>query len=195
MTYKSITDEELKLAQNKDLSETDLSGRTIENIVLFNTKFNNCNLQGTKFSNVNLANCSFKSSDLSSSRFMSCNLYRADFSYCDLTESKIIHSKMRSVNLKRANILNCNFRASILEDANFSLALNKKKNPIVGQIYELTENFEYRASLFDSLKITETHGMVVSVHKDGSFDLLLSEKVFRNIPSWANYSLIGKKLT
>lgn len=199
MNYKTITDEELKTRINKstvnlDLSSFNLADKKFKDVVLCRANFDNCNLEGSVFENVNLSFASFKSAILKKAQFINCNLFRTDLSYSDLTESKS-NSRMLSVNLKRANLMNCDFNGSILEYANFSLAKNTKKKPQIGKIYKLHNPFSYRVSAYSYFIINDDHGMIVTVHKNNTFDMLCSDKIIRNIPAWTNYSLLGKKLT
>lgn len=199
MNYKTITDEELKTRINKstvnlDLSSFNLAGKKFKDVVLCRANFDNCNLEGSVFENVNLSFASFKSAILKKAQFINCILFRTDLSYSDLTESKS-NSRMLSVNLKRANLMNCDFFRSDLENANFSFAQNTKKKPQVGKIYELAKDFSYGMSVLNHTVIKDDHGMIVTVHKNNTFDMLCSDKIIRNIPAWANYSLLGKKLT
>ena len=199
MNYKTITDEELKTRINKSIADLDLSsfnlaGKKFKDVVLCRANFDNCNLEGSVFENVNLSFASFKSANLKKAQFINCNLFRTDLSYSDLTESKS-NSTMLSVNLKRANLMSCDFNGSILEDANFSLAKNTKKKPQIGKIYKLHNPFSYRVSAYSYFIINDDHGMIIAVHENKTFDMLCSDKVIRNIPMWANYSLLVNKET
>jgi len=199
MNYKTITDEELETRLNKSMSNLDLSsfnlaGKKFKDVVLCRANFNNCNLEGSVFENVNLSFSSFKSASLKKTQFINCNLFRTDLSYSDLTESKS-NSRMFSVNLKRANLMNCDFNGSDLEDANFSFAQNTKKKPQIGKIYKLHRTFCYRVSPYSYNIINDDYGMIIEVHKNKTFDMLCSDKVIRNIPMWANYSLLVNKET
>ena len=199
MNHKTITDEELETSLNKsilnlDLSSFNLAGKKFKDVVLCRANFDNCNLEGSVFENVNLSFSSFKGANLNKATFTNCNLYRVDLSYSNLTESKI-NSSLISVNLKRSNLMSCDFNGSILENANFSLAKNTKKKPQIGKIYKLHNPFSYRVSAYSYFIINDDHGMIIAVHENKTFDMLCSDKVIRNIPAWANYSLLGKKLT
>lgn len=196
---KTITDEELESMLNKPLSDLDLSGfnlvgKKFKDIVLCHINFNNANMEESVFENVNLSFSYFKSANLNKATFMNCNLYRVDLSYSNLTESKI-NSSLISVNLKRSNLMNCNFNGSNLEDANFSLTKNTKKKPQIGKIYKLHKPFSYRVSPYSYFIINDDYGMVIAVHKNKTFDMLCSDKIIRNIPMWANYSLLVNKAT
>lgn len=203
MRHEATSDEEIKLLLDNsartpsgyiDLSNSNFAGKKFKDMNLCRVSFDNCNLEESMFENVNLSFSSFKSANLKKAKFVDCNLYRTDLSYSDLTEAKS-NSRMLSVNLKRANIMNCDFFRSNLEDANFSFAQNTKKKPQIGKIYELAKDFAYGMSVFNQTMIKDNHGMIIAVHKDNTFDILCSEKILRNIPAWANYSLLGKKIT
>ena len=198
MIYKTITDEELESMLSKttfdlDLSNFNLVGKKFKDIVLYRVKFNNANMEESVFENVNLSFSSFKSANLNKATFMNCNLYRADFSYSNLTESKI-NSSLISVNLKRSNLMNCDFNGSDLEEANFNFAQNTKKKPQIGKIYKL-HRLSYRVSAYSYFIINDDYGMIIAVHKNNTFDILCSDKVIRNMPMWANYSLLVNKAT
>ena len=199
MNYKTITDEELEARLNKSMSNLDLSsfnlaGKKFKDVVLCRANFDNCNLEGSIFENVNLSFSSFNRASLKKTQFINCNLFRTDLSYSDLTESKS-NSRMFEVNLKRANLMNCDFNGSDMEDANFSFAQNTKKKPQIGKIYKLHKPFSYRDSAYSHNIINDDYGMIIAVHKNNTFDILCSDKVIRNMPTWANYSLLVNKET
>ena len=105
-----------------DLSEIDLSGKTLTNLNLKNTLFISANLEDIKISNCNLDFTNFEGSNLQNAVFQNVMARNAGFLFADLKKSKIENSDMSraympKVDLSEAEVTNSKFNAVMMVHA------------------------------------------------------------------------------
>ncbi|MCC8468021.1 MAG: pentapeptide repeat-containing protein, partial [Rickettsia endosymbiont of Eriopis connexa] len=105
-----------------DLSEINLSGKTLTNLNLKNTLFASANLENIKISNCNLEFTNFEGANLQNAIFQNVMARNAGFLFADLKNSKIKNSDMSraympKVDLSEAEVTNSNFNAVMMVNA------------------------------------------------------------------------------
>lgn len=105
-----------------DLSEINLSGRTLTNLNLKNTLFVAANLENVNISNCNLDFANFEGANLQNAVFQNVNARNAEFLFADLKNSKIENSDMSraympKVDLSEAEVTNSKFNAVMMVNA------------------------------------------------------------------------------
>lgn len=105
-----------------NLSETDLSGKSLTNLDLRNTLFASANLENIKISNCNLDFTNFEGANLQNAVFQNVTARNAGFLFADLKGSKIENSDMSraympKVDLSEAEVTNSKFNAVMMVNA------------------------------------------------------------------------------
>ncbi|CEO17796.1 Serine/threonine-protein kinase B [Rickettsia monacensis] len=105
-----------------DLSEIDLSGKTLTNLNLKNTLFASANLENIKISNCNLDFTNFEGANLQNAVFQNVTARNTGFLFADLKNSKIENSDMSraympKVDLSEAEVTNSKFNAVMMVNA------------------------------------------------------------------------------
>lgn len=105
-----------------DLSEINLSGKTLTNLNLKNTLFASANLENVNISNCNLDFTNFEGANLQNAVFQDVTARNAGFLFADLKNSKIENSDMSraympKVDLSEAEVTNSKFNAVMMVNA------------------------------------------------------------------------------
>ncbi|AFB20996.1 pentapeptide repeat-containing protein [Rickettsia canadensis] len=105
-----------------DLSEIDLSGKTLTNLNLKNTLFAAANLENIKILNCNLDFTNFEGANLQNAVFQNVTARNAGFLFADLKNSKIKNSDMSrsympKIDLSEAEVTNSKFNAVMMVNA------------------------------------------------------------------------------
>jgi|GEM_PF-3837496 len=115
-----------KLSENvhiiPDLSEIDLSGKSLTNLDLRNTLFASANLENIKISNCNLDFTNFEGANLKNTEFQNVTARNSGFLFANLKGSKIENSDMSraympKVDLSEAEVANSKFNAVMMVNA------------------------------------------------------------------------------
>ncbi|AFC71104.1 pentapeptide repeat-containing protein [Rickettsia australis] len=128
-TKLSLTDfvrKQKKLSEDlnivPDLSDINLSGKTLTNLNLKNTLFASANLENINISNCNLDFTNFEGANLQNAVFQDVTARNTGFLFADLKKSKIENSDMSraympKVDLSEAEVTNSKFNAVMMVNA------------------------------------------------------------------------------
>lgn len=102
-----------------DLSESDLSGQSIEGADLSNSDLSGSNFNESGLTNVNFSNC-----DLTSADFSRCTIEECDFSGCILNGTNFSYATLNFCNFNEADMAGCVLNEADLTDSDFATCEN-----------------------------------------------------------------------
>ena len=108
-----------KQSEEVDLSESDFSSLTLENV-----NFEDVDLNGSSFADSHLTEVNFKNTDLTSADFTRANLVECDFSEALLTGADYSYAKVNYCNFSESDMAGGIFQETDLENSDLSSAIN-----------------------------------------------------------------------
>ena len=160
----------------------DLEGARLEGARLEGADLYYANLKGANLECANLNDANLKGADLGDANLNCASLYRANLRGANLANASLYGANLRGANLTGANLTN-----TILPDISWI---------IPGCLVQLNQ-IKYSFPLYKEVKydnfIQDSFGFVIQNNgEEGTFDMLLGDRIIRNIPHWVKYSGMSK---
>ena len=154
---------------------------------------NGANLNDAYLWGASLWGASLVGADLKGANLWRANLWRADLNGADLRYANLTASNLEGASLTKANLTGANLTGPYLQYANLSNAILPdiswiipgclvQLNHVMGDFYlekkDKWENF-----------IQDSFGFFIQDNPaEDTFDMLLGDRIIRNIPDWVKYS-------
>ncbi|MEI6598526.1 MAG: pentapeptide repeat-containing protein [bacterium] len=148
----------------------------------------NANLIGANLSGANLTLANLSGADLYGANLEGANLTGADLrgsslTGADLEDADLICADLEGANLEGANLTGAYLTNTILPDISWI---------IPGCLVQLNQ-IKYSFPLYKEVKydnfIQDSFGFVIQNNEEeGTFDMLLGDRIIRGIPDWVKYS-------
>ena len=145
-------------------------------------------LEGASLRNVNLTDANLKDACLRGANLEGANLRGADLRGADLRGADIRDANLTGVNLTSADLTGANLTRASLKDA----ILPDVSWVIPGCLVQLN-NILYGFYLEKERKgysfVQDSFGLIVQNNREEkTFDMLVGDRIIRNIPDWVKYS-------
>ena len=151
-----------------------LTGATLTSAKLINTDLQDANLRGA-----NLYGASLYGAKLNRANLSGANLHAANLTHADLTHADLTGANLHAANLGYANLTGAIGLPNVSWVIPGCLA---HLNNIMDELYLKKEN-----KLVNFVQ--DSFGFIIQNNgEEGTFDMLVEDRVIRNIPDWVKYS-------
>ena len=166
-----------------------IDGRGGKRANLEGANLKDANLYGADLRDANLRDANLEGAHLRDAFFYRANLTGVDLTGANLTYTDMEEAILYGANLTHANLTGANLRDAIL---NCSIGLPDVSWIIPGCLVRLNRikyNFYlYKEGKYDNF-IQDSFGFIIQDNREeGTFDMLLGDRIIRNIPDWVKYS-------
>jgi uncharacterized protein YjbI with pentapeptide repeats len=153
------------------------SGKSGKQAILDDLDLSGLSFQDIQISSASMNRTKFFECDLSGAEFSDTTFLNADFSNADLSNARFHRCELYEANFSKAILNYIDFYDSLLDDATFPEIKVEK-----GKLYYLNEE---KSNII----------MIIDIAPNGDFDALEGEsgEVFRDLPFWYCFGLIGKE--
>ena len=140
------------------------------------------NLQGADLKGADLTGA-----DLTDANLTGADLWRADLWRADLNGADLTNANLKDTNLNGANLYGANLEGAILPDISWIIpGCLVRLNQIKYSFY-LRKESKYENFVQDSFGF-----FIQNNGAEGTFDMLVEDRIIRNIPDWVKYSGLKK---
>jgi Pentapeptide repeats (8 copies) len=131
--------------------------------------------------------------DLRGANLEGADLYRADLYRADLRGANLEDADLTGANLLDANLTGANLTGTDLRGANLTKAILPDISWIIPGCLAQLNQIKYAFYLAKDGKrenfIQDSIGFIIQNNpEEGTFDMLLGDRIIRNIPYWVKYS-------
>ena len=154
----------------------------------------NCaNLKGADLGDANLNCASLRGANLLDANLTGAKLNGANLEGANLTGAKLNGANLEGANLTRANLKGANLRGANLEYVKLSDAILPDISWIIPGCLVQLNQIKYEFYLYKDRKyenfIQDTFGFFIQNNPiEGTFDMLVEDRIIRNIPDWLKYT-------
>ena len=161
------------------LNGANLSGASLTRADLYCANLTRANLTGANLYRANLTGA-----DLNYA-----NLTYANLSYADLTHANLQGANLRGADLTGANLTGANLTHANLYDANLTNAILPDISWIIPGCLIRLNQINYDFYLEKERKWEDSFGFFIQDNPiEKTFDMLVEDRIIRNIPDWLKYS-------
>lgn len=179
--------------ERADLRGADLYNTDFQNLNLNDVNFVGADLRSANFGNTSLSGANFGSANLCSANLYNADLTRANFYNANLQDTDLINANLQGANLRGANFQGANLTGANQRSSNFKDAFGLPDISwiIPGCMAQLS-NLKYGFWLVKEKKSEnfsqDAIGMIIQNNvKEETFDILIDDRIIRNVPSWVKY--------
>jgi hypothetical protein len=167
---------------------------------------------GAEGKRANLEGGNLSGADLYRADLYRADLYRADLTGADLTGASLEGADLRGANLERANLKRANLMGAnltgaylgganlvgaILSGANLTNAILSDVSWIIpgclAQLNQISYSFYLKKENKHENFIQDSLGFFIQNNpEEGTFDMLVEDRIIRDIPDWVKYSGMSK---
>ena len=176
------------LKQHNLFLGANLRGANLEGADLHGANLRGANLEGADLHGANLEGADLVGADLRRANLYAANLTRANLKDANLTGAylsgaSLKDAKLRGANLSGANLSVAYLKGAILPDISwiipgFLVQLNKSNYDFYLEKDKKYDNF-----------VQDSFGFFIQDNpEEGTFDMLVEDRIIRNIPDWLKYT-------
>jgi hypothetical protein len=167
-----------------DLRGADLRGADLRGADLRDANLAGANLRLAYLCGANLHVVCLSGADLSGADLSGAELYGAN-----LTDAELYGANLMGANLMGANLMGTYLRTESLKDAKSLPDISWFKSGCLVELNKIRRNFYLqKESRYDNF-IQDSLGMIVQENlEDKTFDILVEDRIIRNVPNWLKYS-------
>jgi hypothetical protein len=156
-----------------NLAVANLEGANLEGASLYRANLSGANLTGANLTGANLT----------VANLAVANLEGAYFEGANLTDANLEGANLTGANLTGANLTGANLTNTILPDISWIIP------GCLAQLNQFAYDFYLEKDRKYENFIQDSFGFIVQNNlEENSFDMLLGDRIFRNIPDWVKYS-------
>ena len=155
--------------------------------------FTGADLNGANLNDAYLIDADLSRADLRGANLKGANLWRADLNGASLRYANLTGSNLEGASLTKANLTGANLTGAYLQYANLSNAILPdiswiipgclvQLNHVMGEFY-LEKKDKWENFIQDSFGF-----FIQNNEEEGTFDMLVEDRVIRGIPHWVKYS-------
>ena len=131
--------------------------------------------------------------DLRSADLYCANLQRANLTGANLTGANLGGANLHGANLQGADLTGANLQGAYLNRANLSGAILPDISWIIpgclAQLNQISYSFYLKKENKHENFIQDSLGFFIQNNpEEGTFDMLVGDRIIRNIPDWVKYS-------
>ena len=166
-----------------------LRGANLEYADLKDANLKDANLSGADLTGANLHGAKFSDADLSCASLIDTNLSRANLQGANLTHADLKVANLKDANLGGADLTGANlhcadFYNTILPDISWIIpGCLAQLNEVKYGLFYLKKENKFENFIQDSLGFFIQNNPI-----EKTFDMLVEDRVIRNIPDWVKYS-------
>jgi len=150
-------------------------------------------LANVNLANVNLANVNLSFVNLEDTNLTGANLSGADLAGANLTGADLYCAEFRGANLRDANLSGANLYCAYLNNAIGLPDISWIEPGILVQLNHVYNNFYVGKEWKQDNFIQDSIGMFIQNNpEDETIDMLVGDRIIRNIPDWVKYSGMKK---
>jgi Pentapeptide repeats (8 copies) len=181
--HKLCLDTDNKQGKFAFLANVNLANANLANANLYLVNLEDTNLTGANLSGANLEDTNLTGANLSGANLTGANLTGADL-YC---------AEFRGANLSGANLSGANLYCAYLNNAIGLPDISWIEPGILVQLNNVYDDiYLEKDNKWDSF-IQDSIGMFIQNNpEDKTFDMLVGDRIIRNIPDWVKYSGMKK---
>ena len=168
-----------KHGQRANLEYADLGGANLYGANLWGAYLTRANLRGANLYRADLTGANLKGANLKDANLWGANLWGANLRHANLYAANLTGANLKGANLENADLTG----AKDLPDISWIIpGCLVQLNQISCSFY-LAKEDQYDNFVQDSF------GFIVQNNtEDGTFDMLLGDRIIRSIPNWVKYS-------
>ena len=177
-----------------------LKGAFLYDAILYDANLTGANLTGANLYRANLPTVNFSGADLTGAYLKGAILYGANLNGANLTGANLTGANLYDANLWRANLTDANLGGAYLCRANLTDAILPDISWIIpgclAQLNKIKDSFYLeKENKLDNF-IQDSLGFFIQDNlEEKSFDMLLGDRIIRNIPDWVKYSGLKQVVT
>ena len=186
-----------------DLRGANLEGANLRRANLTDANLNRADLRGANLEGANLNRANLTVANLNRANLTYANFEGADLEYARLDGANLTYANLTYANLEGANLRAANLHGAIIRDVNLQYANLQYANLtdailpdiswiIPGCLVQLNQiKYEFYLEKEDKWVnfIQDSFGFIIQDNREeGTFDMLLGDRIIRNIPDWVKYS-------
>ena len=152
------------------------------------------NLTGANLLGANLGGANLTDADLTGASLSGASLIVANLTRANLTRANLTRANLTCANIENANLQGANLEAAILTDANLTGAKDLPDISwiIPGCLVQLNQiSCSFYLAKEDKYEnfVQDSFGFIVQNNpEEDTFDMLLGDRIIRDIPHWVKYS-------
>ena len=190
LTYANLYGADLRRANlsSAKFSDADLSSAKFSDADLTGADLNGANLRGTNLHGADLTDANLQGANLTGASLWGASLVGADLNGASLTDANLqganlTGASLTDANLEGANLGGADLSNAILPDISWIIpGCLAQLNNIMDELYLEKEN-----KLVNFVQ--DSFGFIIQNNgAEGTFDMLLGDRIIRNIPHWVKYS-------
>ena len=176
-----------------DLRGANLSGANLRGAILTGANLTGANLTGANLGHAYLTGADLRGADLRDADLTGAYLYGANLYRADLHSAYLIGANLRDANLVDANLRGANLIGANLSGANLTNAILSDISWIIpgclAQLNQISYSFYLEKENKHENFIQDSLGFIIENNgKEGIFDMLVEDRIIRNIPDWVKYT-------
>ena len=179
--------------QRANLGYADLNGADLNGASLVGAK-----LSGADLRSANLRYANLWRADLNGASLHSANLWGANLIGADLSRANLVNANLTRANLTGANLTGANLTGADLDSANLTNAILPDISWIkAGCLVQLNKNMYgfYLENKWVNF-VQDSFGFFIQDNPiEKTFDMLVEDRIMRNIPDWVKYSGLKQVLS
>ena len=157
------------------------------------------NLMNASLSGADLRYANLSGADLGGANLEGANLWGADLNGASLHSANLVNANLTRANLTGANLTGANLTGADLDSANLTNAILPDISWIkAGCLVQLNKNmYGFYLKKDNKMRnlnfIQDSFGFFIQNNEEeGTFDMLVEDRVIRGIPDWVKYSGLKK---
>jgi hypothetical protein len=161
---------------------------------LTGANLNRADLMGENLRDANLTGADLYCANLGGAKFSDADLTGADLTGTNLTKADLRNANLNGVNLTRANLSGADLHYAYLHG---TIGLPDVSWIIPGCLVQLNRIIDNGIWLIKEIKwvnfVQDSIGFFIQDNPaEGTFDMLVEDRIIRNIPRWVKYSGMSK---
>ena len=179
--------------ENAYLCGANLINADLEGAILYIANLQGANLNGAKLTGANLYGASLRGANLTGATLTGASLAYVNLEYANLEDVSFINAYLEGANLEGANLEGANLNGANLEYAILTGAILPDISWIIPGCLVRLNQIKYSFSLYKEDKydnfVQDSIGFFIQNNvEEGTFDMLLGDRIIRNIPDWVKYT-------
>jgi len=183
---------------NVNLANVNLANVNLSFVNLEDTNLTGANLTGANLEDTNLTGANLEDTNLKGAKLTGADLYCAEFRGANLRDANLSGANLEGANLKGANLRDANLSGANLYCAYLNNAIGLPdiswiEPGILVQLNHVYNNFYVGKEWKQDNFIQDSIGMFIQNNpEDETIDMLVGDRIIRNIPDWVKYSGMKK---
>ena len=151
------------------------------------------NLRDANLTGTDLRSADLRGADLSDANLSGANLWNVNLAGANLTSANLTSANLHDAKLSGAKLTSANIEDAHLNNAIGLPNISWIEPGILVKLNNVYDGFYVEKEFKRNNFIQDSIGMVIQNNpEEGTFDLLVGDRIIRDIPNWLKYSAIKK---